>query len=79
VISANVLEDEQQKVIDVGADAFLRKPIEVPVLFDTIGKLLGIKYVYAPTTKEESNGSPGQAGHSDFNESKAPLKNPPNS
>jgi len=48
VISANVFEDEQQKIAAVHADASLRKPIDINLLFETIGRLLDLQYIYSP-------------------------------
>ena len=54
VISANVLEDEQHQIKAVKADAFLRKPIEVPELFETIGRILNVEYVYDQQSPDDN-------------------------
>lgn len=57
VISANVFEDEQNRLTIAGADAYLRKPIEIEELFTTIGKLLDVEYVYAPPAEDSGGAS----------------------
>ncbi|MEH1973218.1 MAG: ATP-binding protein [Nostoc sp.] len=44
--SASVFESNQNESITAGADAFLPKPVEAPVLLKLLEKYLGLKWIY---------------------------------
>jgi len=46
VITASVLEDERSGVIELGADAFIRKPFREKHVLEEIGRLMDIEYWY---------------------------------
>ena len=59
-VSASVLSEDQERVMAVGADAFLRKPFTGEELFELIKRHLKVDYIYAddslasPQAEEES-------------------------
>ncbi|MDM8529697.1 ATP-binding protein [Anaerolineales bacterium HSG25] len=50
--SASVYEQEQQKSLTLGGDAFLQKPIEAEQLFDLLQRLLPLEWVYQESEPE---------------------------
>jgi len=46
VVTAGIEKDSQQEAIDAGADAFFMKPLYETELFQKIGELLGVAYVW---------------------------------
>ncbi len=44
-LTASVLEEQKAIVLSAGCDDFIRKPFEEQVIFDTIAKHLGVKYI----------------------------------
>ena len=46
VITASVLDEEKEGVINLGADAFVRKPFREKEVLDEIGSLFGLEYAY---------------------------------
>jgi len=46
-ITASVLEEEEERVLEMGCDDFVRKPFTENEIFDTLKKQLGITYIYA--------------------------------
>jgi two-component system sensor histidine kinase/response regulator len=46
-VTASAFEETRQEVIVTGADDFVSKPFRETELFEKIGRLLGVKYVYA--------------------------------
>ena len=54
-LTASVLEEEKAIVLSIGCDDFLRKPFKEQVIFDTLAKHLGVKYIYEkiPTYEHE--------------------------
>ena len=48
-ISASALEDEREKSLQVGCDAFIAKPVQTDRLLDQLGQHLGLTWVFAPT------------------------------
>jgi signal transduction histidine kinase/DNA-binding response OmpR family regulator len=45
-LTASTFEDELKKIDSLGIQGYIRKPFRENELFSTIGKLLGIKYIY---------------------------------
>jgi PAS domain S-box-containing protein len=45
-VTASAFQEDMQKSLDAGADAYLRKPFKEHELFECIGSCLGVKYVY---------------------------------
>ena len=45
-LSASVLPEEREDILQTGADAFIRKPFRGSQLLEEIGRLAGISYVY---------------------------------
>jgi two-component system sensor histidine kinase/response regulator len=45
-LTASTFEDELKKIEALGIQGFIRKPFREIELFNTIGKILGIKYIY---------------------------------
>jgi signal transduction histidine kinase/DNA-binding NarL/FixJ family response regulator len=45
-LTASVLEEEKAIVLSVGCDDFIRKPFNEQIIFDTLAKHLGVKYIY---------------------------------
>ncbi|WP_176631614.1 response regulator [Desulfolutivibrio sulfoxidireducens] len=45
-VTASVFEEDRQKVLDSGADEFIRKPFRPDILFTVIRKLLHVDYLY---------------------------------
>lgn len=45
-LTASTFEDEQRKIASLGLDGYIRKPFRETELFNTIGKILGIGYIY---------------------------------
>jgi len=56
-VTASAFDDSRQQVMAVGVDAYLRKPFNVEELFETLGKCLDLRYVFA----EEKNNLPGDS------------------
>ena len=52
-LTASVLEEERTMVLSAGCDDFLRKPFKEQVIFDTLAKHLGVKYIYEQTPAHE--------------------------
>lgn len=46
-LTASAFEEDRQRVLDVGCDAMVRKPLDEDQLFELMGELLGIRYRYA--------------------------------
>ncbi|WP_427158136.1 ATP-binding protein [Aliinostoc sp. HNIBRCY26] len=53
--SASVFSIDQYKSIDLGADAFLPKPIEAETLLELLGKFLQVEWLYDNTTNKIQN------------------------
>ncbi|AUT04301.1 hybrid sensor histidine kinase/response regulator [Nostoc sp. CENA543] len=53
--SASVFSIDQYKSIDLGADAFLPKPIEAETLLELLGKFLQVEWLYENTTNNIQN------------------------
>ena len=45
-VTASAFQEDRQKVLTCGADAYLRKPFKEHEVFECIGSCLGVKYVY---------------------------------
>lgn len=45
-LTASVLEEEKAIVLSSGCDDFVRKPFKEQIIFDTLTKHLGVKYLY---------------------------------
>jgi two-component system sensor histidine kinase/response regulator len=45
-LTASTFEDELKKIEALGIEGFIRKPFRENELFNTVGKILGIKYIY---------------------------------
>ncbi len=50
-LTAHALEDEKEKILKAGVDAFVRKPFREREIFEVMGKYLNIDYIYE--TKEQ--------------------------
>lgn len=60
-ITANAFEEEQRAALAAGCDAFIRKPIQEAVLFETLTAQLGVQYVYQPLAEgAEDSSSPAR-------------------
>jgi len=46
-VTASVFEQDRQEALRAGADGFIAKPFREAVLFETIGKHLGVEYVFS--------------------------------
>lgn len=56
-ITASAFEEEKNRILEIGADGYIRKPFNIGELLETIRSVLGIEYVY----KDEGE----RAGHVD--------------
>jgi signal transduction histidine kinase/CheY-like chemotaxis protein len=45
-LTASVLEEEKAIILSAGCDDFLRKPFKENVIFETLSKHLGVRYIY---------------------------------
>ncbi|HEY5510348.1 MAG TPA: PAS domain S-box protein [Prolixibacteraceae bacterium] len=52
-LTASTFEDELKKIEALGMQGYIRKPFSEDDLFNTIGKILGINYIYEKTTEVE--------------------------
>ncbi|MFN2188226.1 MAG: ATP-binding protein, partial [Candidatus Promineifilaceae bacterium] len=52
-VTASALKEQQQEMIDVGMDDFVRKPYRFEELYDCMARHLGLKYRYAEQTEAE--------------------------
>ena len=52
-LTASSIEEERTIVLSTGCDDFLRKPFKEQVIFDTLAKHLGVKYIYEQTPAHE--------------------------
>jgi len=46
-VTASVFEEQRDKILEVGCDEFLRKPVRESEFFAAIGRLLQLEYVYS--------------------------------
>jgi CHASE2 domain-containing sensor protein/CheY-like chemotaxis protein len=53
VISASAFESDRQKSLELGANAFLSKPIQVDELFQTVQTLLPLEWIYEDSVPAE--------------------------
>lgn len=51
-LTASTFEDELKKIGSLGMEGYIRKPFRENELFNTIGKILGIKYIYEMANPE---------------------------
>jgi signal transduction histidine kinase/DNA-binding NarL/FixJ family response regulator len=58
-LTASAFEDERKKMESLGMQGYIRKPFRESDLFSTLGKILGISYVY-----EEEQADSSRASHS---------------
>ncbi len=72
-LSASVFPHDRQAILDAGCDAFLAKPIQANELLDTIGRLVGIRYVYADPATPEPQLPVGAVEGEDLGRLPAPL------
>lgn len=54
-LSAHVLEGEVKEIINAGCDGFVGKPYRENEIFESMGKNLGLEYIYK--TKEDGDGN----------------------
>lgn len=50
-LTASTFEDELKKIDSLGVQGFIRKPFRESELFNTIGKILHVSYIYADDTQ----------------------------
>lgn len=50
-LTASVFEEDRQLILAAGCNEMLIKPVEADRLYEVIGRLLGLKFEYAPTTQ----------------------------
>ncbi|MEA5534571.1 hybrid sensor histidine kinase/response regulator [Crocosphaera sp. XPORK-15E] len=53
-LTASVLEEEKAVVLSAGCDDFIRKPFKESVIFETMAKHLGVRYIYEESKEPES-------------------------
>jgi DNA-binding response OmpR family regulator len=51
-VSASAMEEEKQRVLEIGANGFLRKPVDEEELLEMLHRHLGVEYQY----REEKSG-----------------------
>ena len=51
-LTANAMKGFEKECLEVGASGFLTKPIDIDLLLETLGNLLGVKQVTAPTSND---------------------------
>ncbi len=51
ISSGSVLETDQHRSLDAGADAFLSKPVQAEVLFNLLQQHLNLEWTYAPSDR----------------------------
>lgn len=58
-LTASVLEEEKAILLSAGCDDFIRKPFSEQMIFDTLAKHLGVRYLYeqVPTHAQELESS----------------------
>lgn len=49
-LTASAFEEDRRDILAAGCDEMVRKPLEVDVLFEVLGRLLALQYRYAETT-----------------------------
>jgi len=49
-LTASAFEEERTEVLAIGCDDFIRKPLRAAVIFEALGKHLGVQYVYEPVS-----------------------------
>jgi PAS domain S-box-containing protein len=52
-LTASTFEDELKKIDELGIQGYIRKPFRENDLFNTIGKILGIQYIYEEVAETE--------------------------
>jgi Amt family ammonium transporter len=52
-LTASVLEEEKAVILSAGCDDFIRKPFKESVIFETMAKHLGVRYIYEETKEPE--------------------------
>jgi CheY-like chemotaxis protein len=62
VLSASVLSEEREQVLNGGADDFVFKPIHFDKIYDCMTALLGVKFIYAKP--DDAEDVPESAGSS---------------
>ncbi|MEH1940490.1 MAG: CHASE2 domain-containing protein [Nostoc sp.] len=55
VSSASVFESNRQRSLDAGATAFLPKPLQIDELLDRLRSLLGVEWIYAESSPQQSS------------------------
>ena len=53
-LTASVLEEEKSIILSAGCDDFVRKPFREAMIFETMKKHLGVEYIYAEETLDQT-------------------------
>jgi CheY-like chemotaxis protein len=53
VITASALEEDRKEILDLGAQSFIRKPFRPSMIYNEIGNLLNIEYIYEESAPKE--------------------------
>jgi CheY-like chemotaxis protein len=53
-LTASIVEEERQQILDAGCDDFIRKPFKESAIFETLTKHLGVTYLYVDHEEEAS-------------------------
>jgi CheY-like chemotaxis protein len=56
-VSASALEEERIKVLECGADGFIRKPFKENVILEELKNVLNISYIYESEVETDSHSS----------------------
>ena len=56
-VTASAFEEDKKRILDAGADGYLSKPFKDAELFETIGQLTGVEYLYEETTTLKVSGT----------------------
>lgn len=54
-VTASAFEDDEKAVLATGVDGYVRKPFRPQVLFEALGKPLGLRYTYAKGAENTRN------------------------
>jgi len=65
-LSAGVFEEDRNTVKSAGCDDFLPKPVDGPKVFETMGKYLGVRYVYEDTGTSGTEKNAGKISAESF-------------